>query len=128
MGLSIFILAIIFVILWNVTGCGSSETSAKRSYDGTYKTHEDGANFTVAIKGDTIKIVLHIGNSSGIYWVGSFENPGDGKFSSTANTKILDDSLYGSQDKSKVFEIDGDSIQFKFSIMGTTTYVKADKQ
>lgn len=82
------------------------------------------------VSANSILITLVAGDSSGLYWAGSFvpeADPGNA-IVSKAERDLLDKSLFGSQDSKKTFAITEDTIEFPFTMMGVTKTVKLEKQ
>ena len=86
------------------------------------------------ITADTITVdwVTGGGNTTSIYWVGSFKAPtsSNGPYTGTSqkDAAATKSALLASSDATKEFTYDGDTISYKVSAMGTTTTVKLKKQ
>lgn len=74
-----------------------------------------------------ITITLTIGNTSGLYWQGTFPAPVLGVVVSTADENAMSDSMYASQSSSKTFTVSNGNIYFPFSMLGVTTTVELSK-
>ncbi len=111
---SSIIVALVSVLL--LSGCGTSEA---KTMNGTWK---DGP-FVAHIKPDHVDIYIVDDGSAWLYWTGNFQRR-DKTFFSKANTKLLSNSIMGSEDKQKVFLLKGERLQFRFTILGKTTTVR----
>lgn len=86
------------------------------------------------ITADTITVdwVTDGGNTTSIYWVGTFQAPsssnGPYTWSSQRDAAATKSALLASSDATKEFTHDGDTISYKVSAMGTTTTVKLKKK
>ncbi|MCU1518820.1 MAG: hypothetical protein JWQ75_3541 [Pseudarthrobacter sp.] len=86
------------------------------------------------ITADTITVdwVTDGGNTTSIYWVGTFKAPSssDGPYTWTSqrDDAATKSALLASSDATKEFTYDDDAISYKVSAMGTTTTVKLKKQ
>lgn len=107
----------------SVTTASSAPTKeAPVSLNGSWKAE----GFAATIAADSIEINIVSTDSESLYWKGTFPS-GTDKITSVADREALDASLLGSQDSDKVFNIDGDKITFKMSMMGTTKTIKLKK-
>lgn len=122
----------------STTGTASANPTAKTDsakpadLTGTWRTAKEKEEaFKATISPNHIEIVI-LGDdeeSESLYWVGTFPYSAGAKtVISAADTEKLDSSLLGSEDKEKTFTIDGDHIDFDFSMMGTTLHVRLGKQ
>ena len=92
------------------------------SLNGVWKA--DG--FEAVVDSSSIKISIVSADSTSLYWKGTFASGAD-KITSIGDREALDASMLGSQDANKVFNIDGEKITFKISMMGTTKMIKLEK-
>lgn len=83
------------------------------------------------ITADTISIdwVSDGGNTTSIYWIGTFEAPaeGSGTITSVRDTAATDNALMASTDDTKDFTLDGETISYKLTALGTTMTVELQK-
>lgn len=85
------------------------------------------------ITADTITVdwVSDGGDTTSIYWVGSFTPPTDASepymWTSQRDSAATESALLASRDDTKEFTYEGDSISYKVSALGTTTTVKLKK-
>lgn len=116
----------IFVVLavLMLAACGSSNTPTKANETtvGTWKT--DG--YEADITSSTITIYLVNQDTRGLYWKGTWSD-GSSTVTSTADKTALDSSLFGSQDSTKDFHVQGGKIEFEMGIMGTTRKINLEK-
>jgi hypothetical protein len=86
-----------------------------------------GTTMTGTISDGSISIQLSDGDTSGLYWKGTFPVDtilSDGfTVTSAGDTTALSSSIFASQDSTKVFTYKDGSLNFSFSILGTTTTV-----
>jgi hypothetical protein len=132
------ILAVALTVLMGATlfgGCSSADSASAKDQqvhlDGTWVGEADGAAFTATVVNDTIKLDMKLRDTSGLYWVGTFNsNPKSGEWLiySNADTDALKKSMFGSLDKTKQFEYHDDTIQFKFGIAGTVRDIALTKE
>jgi hypothetical protein len=86
------------------------------------------------ITADTISVdwVTDGGNTTSIYWVGTFKAPsssnGPYTWASQRDAAATESAILASSDATKEFTYDGDTISYKVSAMGTTTTVKLKKK
>jgi len=83
------------------------------------------------ISEDSIKITLNMGDTNGLYWLGTFDttqNPAS-KFEihSVGNRDEMDLSIYASQQKTKQFHYDNGDLSYEFSMLGVNTTVHMSK-
>lgn len=132
-----------------LTGCGGEEAPAAGGVenkvaetpqipdlDGDWKqsnaTNKESYQ-QATIAGDTITIewVSDGGDTTSIYWVGSYEAPTDGNephtWASQRDTEATDFALLASTDETKEFTYEEKTISYKVSLMGTTTTVELEK-
>ena len=85
------------------------------------------------IAGDVITInwVGDNGDTKSIYWVGSFTAPTDAtapyKWTSTRDEAATESAMLASQDPTKEFTFQDDTISYSASALGTTTTIKLKK-
>lgn len=111
-----------FLILLVLSGC-ASEGSTSKSSTGTYTSADE--TFKAEVTKDQIEIFFVDGDSEGLYWSGTWST--GSKVTSKANVEKLEASILGSQSKTKVFEVDGDKIEFDLMMMGTRSHVVLKK-
>lgn len=92
------------------------------SLNGTWKAE----GFEATIADNSIEINFVNGDTSALYWKGTFP-AGQEVVNSTADRSVMDKSLMASRDSTKTFNITGDTIDFKMSAMGTTRLVHLKK-
>lgn len=91
----------------------------------------DTSSMEATVTGDAITVNWHMGDTTAIYWQGTFTPPtagGDYTWTSTADSAALSQSLLGSQDPTKVFAYENGQITFDVTSMGVTTHVRMSKQ
>jgi hypothetical protein len=93
-----------------LTGCGESQA---RSLDGSWKS-SDGT-FLAQVQNNRITINLHVEDTTGLYWRGTFTGKGR-EIKSYANRKALENAIFGSEDRTKTFVVKPHEIRFHFSI------------
>lgn len=93
-----------------LTGCGESQA---RSYDGTWKS-SDGA-FVAHIHKHLITIDLHVDDTTGLYWRGTFDSK-KRLFTSYGDRKALQNAIFGSEDRTKKFVVMDHALRFHFQI------------
>jgi activator of HSP90 ATPase len=85
------------------------------------------------ITADTISIewVADGGDTTSIYWVGSFDAPVDATepytWTSQRDVAATESALLASSDDTKEFTYKGDTVSYKVSALGTTTTVNLKK-
>jgi hypothetical protein len=85
------------------------------------------------IAGDVITInwVTDNGDTKSIYWVGTFTAPTDAStpynWTSTRDKAATDSAMLASQDDTKEFTFQDDTISYSASALGTTTTIKLKK-
>jgi hypothetical protein len=92
------------------------------SLNGSWKAE----GLEAVVDADGIEISIVSADSTSLYWKGTFVT-GTDKITSIGDREALDGSMLGSQDSDKVFNIDGDQITFKMSMMGTTKTIKLQR-
>jgi hypothetical protein len=89
----------------------------------------EGSYQQATITADTITIewVTDGGDTTSIYWVGTFEAPTDASepytWTSQRDAAATDSALLASTDDTKEFTYEGNIISYKVSALGTTTTV-----
>jgi hypothetical protein len=114
-----YYLAGLIAVLIAVTLC-IPEASEARSFNGNWKS-EDGS-FVAHIQDGKISMDLHIDDTSGLYWLGSFKSKTN-RITSKANTKVLANAAFGSEDKTKLFVYRAGRLHFPFRIQGVTKVI-----
>lgn len=84
-----------------------------------------------SITADTITIdwVTDGGDTTSVYWVGTFEAPTEasGSFTSERDVAATDSALLASTDDTKNFIIDGETLSYQVSALGTRTTITLEK-
>lgn len=79
----------------------------------------------------TVEWVADGGDTTSIYWVGTFEAPTDASdpytWTSQRDAAATDSALLASTDDTKEFAYEGDTISYKVSALGTTKTVDLKK-
>jgi hypothetical protein len=91
----------------------------------------DASSMEATVTGDAITVNWHMGDTTAVYWQGTFTPPtagGDYTWTSAADTVALSQSLLGSQDPTKDFAYENGQITFDVTSMGVTTHVRMNKQ
>jgi hypothetical protein len=96
------------------------EASEARMYNGTWQS-SDGT-FIAHIKDDKIVMDLRVDDISGLYWEGTFKSKTN-RITSKANRKVLNEALFGSEDRTKLFVYRAGRLHFPFSIQGVTKII-----
>ncbi|MEY9850630.1 hypothetical protein ABH923_000308 [Leifsonia sp. EB41] len=152
-----FALAVTISAAIALTGCSTSPTTAPASsseskssaaakptkeaakpadLSGIWKqTNSAAANSyqEAEISGDVITInwVGDNGDTKSIYWVGSFAAPTDAAtpytWTSTRDQAATESAMLASQDDTKQFTFQDDTISYSASALGTTTTIKLQK-
>jgi hypothetical protein len=101
----------------------------KQSNPNSEKSYQQA---TITADAITVDWVTDGGNTTSIYWVGTFKAPsssnGPYTWTSQRDAAATKSALLASSDATKEFTYDGDTISYKVSAMGTTTTVKLKKQ
>lgn len=100
-----------------------------------HQAHNGVPNTTMhaVVSGNVITIMLAMATDSssdqvtGIYWQGSFDPTKTGVQTSTADKDAMADALLASEDPTKTFTCDGNTISFPFSILGVSTTVELSR-
>lgn len=97
-------------------------------------TNSEDSYQQASITSDTITIewVTDGGNTTSIYWVGTFEAPTDASesytWTSERDAEATDSSLLGSTSDTKDFMYEGETISYEVTALGTTTTVEMKKE
>ncbi|RAX49374.1 hypothetical protein DQ353_10075 [Arthrobacter sp. AQ5-05] len=133
-----------------LTGCGAASTAptgpapstaAKETpqvpeLTGAWRQsnpNSEDAYQQATITADTITVewVADGGDTTSIYWVGTFAAPTDANephtWTSKRDAAATDSALMASTSDTKEFTYEGDTISYKVSALGTTTTVKLKK-
>lgn len=130
-----------------LAGCGSNEIDTVSADDKITRVltlvgdweqsniEDVGVRMTASVNDDTIQIWMNSRDSSSLYWMGSFQvsdkNASDSfKLESKADPdaqKRMESSMFGSQDKSKMFEYKNGNISYKFTMLGQTSTIRLSK-
>ena len=101
----------------------------KQSNSSSEKSYQQA---TVTADAISVDWVTDGGNTTSIYWVGTFKAPsssnGPYTWTSQRDVAATKSALLASSDATKEFTYDGGTISYKVSAMGTTTTVKLKKQ
>jgi len=129
-----------------IAGCGSEVVEGKSprtvsltSLVGDWEqtnSETTGVRMAASVNADdTIQIRMLSRDSSGIYWMGSFrasdKNP-DAAFTIKSKAdpdaqKLMRESMFGSQDTSKIFAYKNGEISYEFTMAGVTSTVQLSK-
>ena len=123
-----------FLITDGGSGKASASTSIPVTMQGMWHQTKNGipnTEMSAVIAGDTIKITLKLGDSTGLFWDGTFDSgksPTD-KFTtiSVGNQDTMEWSMYASSETSKEFSYSDGELVYQFSIMGAETMVHLSK-
>lgn len=94
----------------------------------------DDGWMTATISGGTVtaNFVTDSGDTTSLFWVGTFTAPTDDTspytWTSTRDTAATDTALLASTDATKEFTYDEDELSFPVSIAGSTTIVRLSKE
>ena len=133
-----------------LTGCSGADTTSSSAADsntaeetsqvpdltGTWKqsnpTSEDSyQQATITTDTITVEWVTDGGDTTSIYWVGTFEAPTEASepyiWTSQRDAAATDSALLASTDDTKEFTYEGDTISYKVSALGTTTTVDLNR-
>lgn len=87
--------------------------------EGQWFSHDNDVVFTATVTGQIIEIQSSFsGETSALYWNGSFKSAESPGATITSNKIDLPDEIILSQSASKDFQINRDSMTFEFSAMG----------
>lgn len=91
------------------------------------QTNTEGTTATAVISNGKISIQISDGDTSGLYWTGTFpvSSITSQSFSvtSTGDTAEMETSLLASEAKTKTFTYNNGVLSYEFSILGTTTTI-----
>jgi uncharacterized lipoprotein NlpE involved in copper resistance len=143
------IASIALVSVLALTGCGGTGNTAgpadskatqeapkvpdltgswKQSNPSSEKSYQQA---TVTADKVTIEWVSDGGNTTSIYWVGTFTGPTSATepytWTSTRDVEATKSALLASSDATKEFKYEGGTISYKVSALGTTTTVNLKK-
>lgn len=141
---------IAFAAALALTGCGGADTTTTGAADSNATeeipqapdlagvwTQSNSASedsyqqATIAADTITIDWVTDGGDTTSIYWVGTFEAPTDASephtWTSERDAAATDSALLASTDDTKEFTYEDDAISYKVSALGTTTTVDLKK-
>lgn len=100
----------------------------KQSNPASEKSYQQA---TITADAITVEWVSDGGNTTSIYWVGTFKAPSDSTgpytWTSQRDDAATKTALMASSDPTKEFTYEGDGISYKVSALGTTTTVKLKK-
>jgi hypothetical protein len=97
-------------------------------------TKSDDGWTSATVEGETITVnfVTDGGDTTSLFWVGTFTAPTDGSspytWTSTRDKAATDTALLASTDDTKVFTYADDEISFPVSIAGTSTTVRLSRE
>lgn len=130
----------IFILQVFLVGCGSGNGDAKAGAGTKTESlvgdwHQIGTGIpsttmTATITEGAIQITLSMGDTSGIYWLGTFT---DWNTSNSFTTISLGDQdamaldIFASVDTVKTFTYENGDLSYEFSILGNTTTVHLSK-
>ncbi|ANP73526.1 hypothetical protein [Cryobacterium arcticum] len=150
-----FAVPIVLTIALALTGCSATEattsTTASAPVDstpteevaqapdltGTWKqsnSASEDAYQQATITADTISVdwVTDGGDTTSVYWVGTFVAPTDASepvtWTSQRDAAATDSAMLASSDDTKEFTYESGTISYKVSALGTTTTVKLQKE
>lgn len=92
----------------------SCSSDTPKDFSGTWV----GDNVRADITPSDITVYLAADGGKALYWRGNWPGVVDDAVVSEGDTVTMDNALFGSQDKTKTFNIVGEEIQFQMSIMG----------
>jgi hypothetical protein len=92
-------------------------------------SEDDYQQATLTADTITIDWVADGGDTTSVYWVGTFEAPTEasGTFTSVRDAEATDLALLASTDDTKEFTYEGETISYKVSLLGTTMTVNLEK-
>lgn len=122
-----------------LTGCSISSNSPSGPPDltGAWKQSNSASadayqQATITTDTITVEWVADGGDTVSTYWVGTYDAPKDAsaayKWTSKRDVAATDSALLASQDDTKDFTYEGDTISYKVTALGTTTTVKLKKK
>lgn len=131
LSIAIFFIAVPILVYFVASGSGdgTSKDVIPKSMVGTwYQTNKMKSGITMQASvslGGTIQIDMKAGDSSNIYWMGSFEYDEDPQtdFNTLSQAdsdaqKVMAGSLFGSQDSKKSFTYKNGELSYEFTMMG----------
>lgn len=139
----LLVLALALVVVFAFAACGdkgekkeSKEPNKPYVLDGEWKqvnSKGEDAWQQATIKDGTITInwITDNGDSSSLYWAGTYEAPTEYskeyKWESKNDKEQTDGALLASGDDTKEFTYDGKQITYQASMMGTTTKIRLER-
>lgn len=125
-------------VIFGLAGCEFTDNGAPNKIPKSligqwYQTENDidGVEMQASVSSSSIQIDMQFRDSSEMYWMGSFSGTNSPKrrytIKSQGDSDAMSLSLFGSQDKNKVFKYKNGVISFEFSMLGETTTVKMAK-
>jgi hypothetical protein len=118
-------------LLFFVTACGNAHETPKAAtptdlighWHQTKGMHDE--TMDADITSDTIRIHLTMGDSTGVYWIGSFDpnRAISGAVISLGDTDAMSTQLYASNEKTKTFTYKNGDLSYEFSIMGISSTI-----
>jgi hypothetical protein len=128
------VVALIMVLGVVLGGCSShtqvSTQTQTFSWDGTWV--DPAQNMVAQISDDTIEINVVDGDTSGLYWKGTWpvvETVSDGLvIVSQGDDEAMSESFFGSSDGTKTFVYDDKELSFPFRVLGITTTLYLKKK
>lgn len=126
--LTISLMLIISFFALSACTAGESENTHV-NLKGTWSSSQDGVSFVAVIVEDHIEVTLKMRDSEGLYWVGTFDSlvSGPKDILSFADAEVLKASLFGSQDKKKMFRYENDGLIFTFGMANTEHTIRMTK-
>lgn len=145
------------VVILSMTACGGSDSSESTdpvtvnsepntsdpvtqekdedavTLDGEWRSEtKDGTTMVAVITGNHIQMTLDSEDLSSLYWKGTFPESGDAAtegmtITSEADTEALAQSITGSQAESKDFTYEDGTLDFEFTVLGSTRTVHLKK-
>jgi hypothetical protein len=122
----------VFAVLAFLTSCGSTPQAkipeaAPASLVGhwTQVRGMPGDTMVADITNDKITIQMTLGNSTGLYWVGTFDptKAAAGSIVSVGDTDAMSTQLFASNEKTKTFFYKDGGLSYGFSMMGVSSTV-----
>lgn len=137
-------LGIIFVILGSLLavydlatslgGSNKASASAPADLNGHWHQTKSGiprAVMSADINNGKIEIAVKMGDTGGLYWVGTFDagrNPSNTFMTdSIGDRDVMDTEMFASQDSSKMFTYKDGDLSYDYSILGIPTTVHLSK-
>lgn len=129
-------LAVTLVSVFATISDGEARSAPKLSNTVIGNWHQtsngiDGVIMQATISSGSIQIHMKMRDATSIYWMGTFDtdkNTTDTfKVKSLADSDAMKNSVFGSQDKTKMFEYENGDLTFRFTMMNMTTTVHMDK-